>query len=109
MYLGRVVESGPAERVLEHPAHPYTQALLSAVPRVEPSRRRERVKLRGEQPSPLSPPSGCVFHTRCPVAEARCRTENPAMVDVPDDSGSSVGHRAACLLLDGGRAQTAWP
>jgi oligopeptide/dipeptide ABC transporter ATP-binding protein len=93
MYLGRIVEIGPAEEVLESPRHPYTQALLSVVPVPNPRLRREHIILQGETPNPIDLPSGCRFHPRCPVAEARCREIDPPYVKV----GS--GHEAACLLV----------
>ncbi|HVS09956.1 MAG TPA: oligopeptide/dipeptide ABC transporter ATP-binding protein, partial [Planctomycetota bacterium] len=77
------------------PAHPYTQALLAAEPRADPRRRRERMEVHGEPPSPLAPPGGCPFHPRCPVAIARCRVEEPARVRVGE------GHEATCHLLEG--------
>ena len=82
MYLGSVVEEGPAEEVFSTPAHPYSQALISAVPVVEttPGGTRKRILLTGDVPSPLNPPSGCRFHPRCPVAQDRCRTERPEAV-----------------------------
>jgi oligopeptide/dipeptide ABC transporter ATP-binding protein len=95
MYLGRIVEEGPAREVIEHPQHPYTKALLSVVPRPDP---REHVRpqiLVGETPNPAQLPSGCRFHPRCPVAEDRCRTEDPALVAVDGE------HRAACVLVPG--------
>jgi len=79
MYLGRIVEVGKRDAVFERPAHPYTQALLSATPTVDPALRRERIILQGELPSPLAPPSGCAFHARCPWAEARCATEGQVL------------------------------
>ncbi|GFO56338.1 peptide ABC transporter ATP-binding protein [Geomonas sp. Red276] len=90
MYLGRIVESGSRDQVLSSPLHPYTEALLSAIPSIDPEKRRRRVIARGELPSPLSPPSGCPFHTRCPYAEKIC-------LEVPPDlSEKEPGHRAAC-------------
>jgi dipeptide transport system ATP-binding protein len=80
MYLGKVVERGPTEKLFEAPSHPYTQALLSSTPEVGAKRLTERVPLRGEPPSPLSPPSGCRFHTRCPYTQSSCRTEVPALL-----------------------------
>ena len=90
MYLGRVVESGPAHSIVRNPQHPYTQVLLSAVPTVNPSAKRDRILLSGDVPSPIHPPSGCPFHPRCPVAESRCRTERPEFRTV------AHGHQAAC-------------
>jgi dipeptide transport system ATP-binding protein len=80
MYLGRVVEHGPAAAVFAQPRHPYTQALLSATPTVDAALRRERILLKGELPSPLALPSGCTFHTRCPWVEPRCREAEPQLV-----------------------------
>jgi peptide/nickel transport system ATP-binding protein len=77
MYLGRVVESGTADEVLRSPRHPYTRALLAAVPRVD-GRDREVVKLAGDMPSPAQPPAGCHFHPRCPLADEACRRDYPA-------------------------------
>ena len=80
MYLGRVVEHGPRAAVFENPQHPYTQALLSATPQPDPTRRRERIVLAGELPSPLNPPEGCSFHPRCPLCFAPCRQMPPALL-----------------------------
>jgi len=93
MYLGRIVEHGPVDAVMTQPRHPYTRALLSAVPQVDPETRMERIRLAGELPSPSSPPAGCYFHPRCPVAEPRCREHYPAAVNV------GAGHTAHCHLL----------
>jgi oligopeptide/dipeptide ABC transporter ATP-binding protein len=81
MYLGRIVESGPTEALLSAPRHPYTVALRSAVPEPDPNRRRARIVLSGDLPSPSNPPPGCPFHTRCfhPARNERCRTETPAL------------------------------
>ncbi|MEX2650595.1 MAG: peptide ABC transporter ATP-binding protein [Alphaproteobacteria bacterium] len=79
MYLGRAVEQGPASVVFAAPRHPYSQALLASAPRVAPGRARVRAPLTGELPSPLDPPSGCAFHTRCPHATERCATERPEL------------------------------
>ena len=93
MYLGRIVELGPAARVLERPLHPYTQALVSAIPFPDPDREqtRERVILAGDPPSPLSPPAGCSFHPRCPHAVDRCHLAVPQLESI------EPGHEAACI------------
>jgi oligopeptide/dipeptide ABC transporter ATP-binding protein len=93
MYLGKIVELAPSKNVYEAPQHPYTQALLSAVPTVDGASRRERIVLGGDVPSPIDPPPGCPFHPRCPYAFDRCRVEVPALID-------RGGHRTACHLLD---------
>ena len=80
MYLGRVVEQGPREAVFGDPQHPYTKALLSATPHPDPTRKRDRIVLKGELPSPLLPPGGCTFHPRCPIAMEQCRVFNPALL-----------------------------
>ena len=95
MYLGRVVESGPREALFFNPKHPYTEALLAAVPMPEPGMRRARVPLGGDVPSPANPPPGCAFHPRCPRAMARCAVEAP----VPTQLGD--GHVVACHLHGG--------
>jgi oligopeptide/dipeptide ABC transporter ATP-binding protein len=92
MYLGRVVERAPAEPIYTRPQHPYTEALLSAVPVPEPGRRRSRIVLRGDVPSPIAPPPGCPFHPRCPKAIAICATETPGLREV------APGHLSACHL-----------
>jgi oligopeptide/dipeptide ABC transporter ATP-binding protein len=90
LYLGRVVEEGPASRVLARPEHPYTVALLSAVPSPTPGARDRRLVLAGEPPSPARPPAGCRFHPRCPIAEARCASESPEL------AARGSGRRVAC-------------
>ncbi len=95
MYLGRIVEIGPTRKVLQHPSHPYTKALLSVVPVPNPRLRRERIILQGETPNPVDLPSGCRFHPRCPVAIERCSTEDPPFIAL------SKEHKAACLLVEG--------
>ena len=94
MYLGRVVEHAPRDVLFASPQHPYTKALLSATPTPDPARRKERIVLKGELPSPLSPPTGCTFHPRCPIAFDKCPRENPVL----KQRGKSL---AACHALDG--------
>ena len=79
MYLGRPVEMGPKEDIYTRPMHPYTQALLSATPTIHPDPDKPKIKIVGELPNPLNPPSGCAFHKRCPYATERCSTEEPAL------------------------------
>jgi peptide/nickel transport system ATP-binding protein len=95
MYLGRIVETAPKRALFARPMHPYTQALLSAVPVPDPDAKRQRILLTGDVPSPVRPPSGCRFHTRCPYVFDRCRTDVPALRAVGD------GQTAACHLHDG--------
>jgi oligopeptide/dipeptide ABC transporter ATP-binding protein len=93
MYLGKVVEVAPTEALFSNPRHPYTQALLAAAPEVDPTRRTRRVAAKGELPSPIDLPTGCLFHTRCPHAFDRCQS------DVPPLTSRGPGHIAACHLL----------
>jgi oligopeptide/dipeptide ABC transporter ATP-binding protein len=90
MYLGSLVESAPARKLFASPRHPYTKALLSAIPSLDPNERTKVQKLEGEIPSPVNPPPGCRFHTRCPMVEARCRSE------IPEWRELSAGHSVAC-------------
>ncbi len=92
MYLGRIVEIAPARALYDNPQHPYTEALLSAVPIPDPSLKRTRIKLEGDVPNPIRPPPGCHFHTRCPIAEARCSQSAPPLKQMAD------GHMVACHL-----------
>jgi dipeptide transport system ATP-binding protein len=80
MYLGRAVEQGPRDVIFANPQHPYTRALLSATPTPDPKRKRERIVLKGELPSPLAPPPGCTFNPRCPLVFERCRIDSPALL-----------------------------
>jgi len=93
MYLGRIVELGPTREVLKNPQHPYTKALLSVVPVPNPRLRRQRVILQGETPNPINVPSGCRFHPRCPMAEARCAQNDPQLIE------AAPQHSAACVLV----------
>jgi oligopeptide/dipeptide ABC transporter ATP-binding protein len=95
MYLGRIVELAERRALFADPQHPYTEALLSAVPIPDPGATPQRVMLPGEVPSPINPPAGCHFHIRCPYAEARCRSEKPLLREV------RPGHYAACHLRPG--------
>ena len=95
MYLGRIVEQGPAKDVVRNPQHPYTKALLSVVPKPDPRERSTPQILQGETPNPVSVPTGCRFHPRCPIAVDRCATEDP---ELREPSAAKPGHLAACLL-----------
>ena len=93
MYLGRIVEIAAAKHLYTRPQHPYTEALLSAVPIPDPTVKRKRILLQGDVPSPIHPPPGCHFHTRCPIAEPRCKLESPVLKPVGDVAD---GHWVAC-------------
>ena len=94
MYLGEIVEMGPVDSVLSRPHHPYTQSLMSAVPEVDHTGPKVRVRLTGDLPSPMNPPSGCKFHTRCPLAVEICK------ISVPQIESVGTGHLASCHRLD---------
>jgi oligopeptide/dipeptide ABC transporter ATP-binding protein len=92
MYLGEIVELATKDEIFASPRHPYTEALIAAAPIADPRAKRDKIVLEGDIPSPINPPSGCRFHTRCPLAVARCRTEPPVLREV------AAGHTVACHL-----------
>jgi len=94
MYLGKIVESGPAKEVCASPVHPYTQALLSAIPTIDQKTKRKRIILEGDVPSPINPPTGCAFHPRCPLATDICKQETPKLKKTGDL------HQSACFHND---------
>lgn len=94
MYLGHIVEVAPADELFGNPKHPYTQALLSAVPEADPHLKKEKIELKGDIPSPIDPPAGCPFHTRCPVARDDCKYAEPVYTDI------NAEHKVACLLYE---------
>ena len=95
MYLGRIVEIADKAELFANPRHPYTQALLASVPLADPRKRRLQPLVDGDVPSPVNPPSGCAFHTRCRYAMPQCKVERPALRE------AGPGHQVACLLNDG--------
>ena len=96
MYLGQVVEIGPADALFDNPAHPYTRALLSSIPAMDPAHRTEKAAIAGDPPNPINPPSGCRFHTRCPVAQSVCSQR------VPTRGKAHSAHPVACLMYEPG-------
>jgi peptide/nickel transport system ATP-binding protein len=103
MYLGEIVEVGPAEALFSEARHPYTQALLTSMPSMDPAHRTLVSPLTGDPPSPINPPSGCRFHTRCPHAEAVCARKAPLLTE------TGQGHQAACLMVQPGGGHTRSP
>jgi oligopeptide/dipeptide ABC transporter ATP-binding protein len=100
MYVGKIVELAEAEELLKHPLHPYTEALISAIPPADPDIKQNRIMLSGEIPSPANPPAGCVFHTRCRYAKDVCKVEPPQLVEVEPEHFVSC-HFAKELHLQG--------
>jgi oligopeptide/dipeptide ABC transporter ATP-binding protein len=92
MYLGKIAEMSQGEELYSDPKHPYTQALLSAIPTPDPSHQKNRVILRGDVPSPINPPSGCYFHPRCPIAQENCKTDAPVLRNL----GKHEPHLVSC-------------
>ena len=93
MYLGKAVEYSSCEELFKNPKHPYTRALLSSTPRLDPAQRREKIKLEGELPSPLNPPKGCAFHARCAYANEKCSTQQPELI-------TKNGSKVACFAYE---------
>ena len=96
MYLGKIVEIGDKKSIFENPQHPYTKALLSAIPVPDPEKKKERIFLQGDVPSPINPPTGCRFHTRCPYAVDKCKTDTPELGNL---DYMKEGHEAACHFI----------
>ena len=104
MYLGEVVELGPVDEVWDRPAHPYTRALLAAMPSSDPDRRTQTPPISGDPPNPIDPPAGCRFHTRCPFAEPLCAKATPKLFPL-----NSMGHQAACYMAIPGSGHSRAP
>ena len=94
MYLGEIVEEADTEEIFSNPLHPYTQALLASIPIPMPRGKRERARLEGDVPTPIDPPEGCRFHTRCPIAIEECKVAKPALIEI------RPGHKVACIRTD---------
>ena len=94
MYLGEIVEEADTDAIFASPMHPYTQALLSSIPAPVPREKRDRVRIEGDVPTPINPPEGCRFHTRCPIAIDECKLAKPPLIEV------NAGHRVACIRTD---------
>src|SRR5262249_805723 len=104
MYLGEVVELGPVDKVWDQPAHPYTRALLAAMPSSDPDNRTETPPISGDPPNPIDPPSGCRFHTRCPFAEPLCAKATPKLFAL-----NGTDHQAACYMASPGSGHSGAP
>ncbi|NJP37877.1 ABC transporter ATP-binding protein [Alkalicoccus luteus] len=98
MYLGKIVEIADKKSLFDNPKHPYTRTLLSAIPVPDPTKRKEQIILKGDVPSPIDPPEGCRFHTRCPFATDKCKTDDPELRT--NDDLMKDGHRAACHYIE---------
>jgi peptide/nickel transport system ATP-binding protein len=109
MYLGQVVEIGPAQELFEAPRHPYTRALLSSIPSMDPDRRTEVPPLAGDPPNPISPPPGCRFHTRCAHAQAVCSQRMPVLAAGAVRPGQAARHPVACLMHEPGSGHSEAP
>jgi peptide/nickel transport system ATP-binding protein len=94
MYLGKIAEMASSEEIYGNPKHPYTRALLSAIPIPDPQYHKDRIILKGDVPSPISPPTGCYFHPRCPVARENCKSDAPNLRDL--SSSGQDRHDASC-------------
>ena len=95
MYLGRIVEHGPTRELFSNPKHPYTKALLSSIPSIDPEKQNKAIELKGEIPSSMNPPSGCVFHTRCNYANENCKKEIPLLnTEIKKD------HLVSCIRVN---------
>ena len=109
MYLGQVVEIGPAQELFEDPRHPYTRALLSSIPSMDPDRRTEVPPLAGDPPNPISPPPGCRFHTRCARVEGVCAQRMPVLAAGAARAGQAIAHPVACLMYESGSGHSQAP
>ena len=105
MYLGKIVEIAPSEALYRSPQHPYTQSLISAIPVPDPHHKSQRQVLHGDVPSPINPPSGCAFHTRCPKVMDICSVETPALIPVTDIDSEVNNRPVACHLYQESRGQ----
>ena len=99
MYLGKIVEFTDADSIYKRPLHPYTKALISAIPEPDPTKKKDRIILKGDVPSPIDPPTGCRFHTRCPFATDKCKSEDPPLINHKTPDGEE--HMAACHYAGG--------
>ena len=109
MYLGQVVEIGPAQELFEDPRHPYTRALLSSIPSMDPDQRTEVPPLAGDPPNPISPPPGCRFHTRCARVEGVCAQRMPVLAAGAARAGQATAHPVACLMYESGSGHSQAP